>query len=416
MRRRAVVTGLGVIAPNGTGREAFWQSSLRGESWIRPLQRVESGTAFRPRVGEVLDFTATDHLPPRIVKQTDRSVHLAFACCRLAMEDSRLDLSREDPAGVGVLFSNLFGGMEFAEPELYVSTFEGPSRVSAYQAIAWFFAAAQGQWTITNELQGYAKTVAGDRAGGLQALGLAAAAVESEECRVVFAGGFEAPLAPFAYRCHESSGLLAGEPADPLWPYRPFDMARSGLVLGEGSGILLIEDRAHAEARRAPIYAELAGFASTFDAGPPSTRGREGEGLARCVDLALVDAGVAPDEVDYVSLEGLARETEDHAEAAALEQTFGEATRRIPVSAPKAMIGHTLAAAGAIDAIWTSLMIREQVVLPTVGLFRTDPECRLAFVQHRPRAARVRTAVCCCRGFGGLNAALVLRAPPGSFS
>ena len=407
--KRVVITGLGIIAPNGIGKEDFWTNSLRGESCIKLISHFNV-SKYACRVGgRVNDFKATDFIQPKIVKQTDRSTHMALGACQLATKDANLDLAREDPDEVGMYFANVFGGMEFAEPELYAQTFLGPNRVSAYQAIAWFYAAAQGQWSIGTGIRGFGKSIVADRAGGLQALALGALALRRGHCTVVYAGGFEAPLVPYAFLIHHTSSLLSTRNADPEEIYRPFDAARSGLILGEGSGMLILEELEHARARGAHIYAEVSGFASTFDSVHHAESSPEGDQLAKCISQTISNAGLAPSDVDYICADGVATQVADGAEARAINTVFTPGSSRPVMSAPKSMIGHTLAAAGAIDAIWTCLMMNNEIVLPTLNLTEPDTELDPDRLPQKPVPQRIDTAICCARGYGGLNTAVALR-------
>ncbi len=260
-RRRVVVTGLGPIAPCGIGKEAFWRASLEARSHIGRIRRFDP-TGYRCQVaGQVEGFEARDWLDVKTRNQTDRSVHMAFACCEMAVADAGLDLDGEDATQVGMYFANQFGGMEFAEPELYAQAYLGPQRVSAYQAIAWFYAAAQGQWSIARGILGFGKTLVGDRAGGIMALAMGSLAIRQGHAQVVLAGGFEAPVVPYVWAIHQTSGLLSEHRQSPEKAYRPFDAERSGLVLGEGSAILVLEERDRALARGARIYGEVLGYA-----------------------------------------------------------------------------------------------------------------------------------------------------------
>jgi 3-oxoacyl-[acyl-carrier-protein] synthase II len=412
--KRVVITGLGIIAPNGIGKDAFWSNSLRGESCIKHISHFNVSNYACRVGGRVIDFKATDFVHPKIVKQTDRSTHMAIGACQLATKDANLDLAKEDLDEVGMYFANVFGGMEFAEPELYAQAFLGPNRVSAYQAIAWFYAAAQGQWSIGSGIRGFGKSIVADRAGGLQALALGALALRRGHCSLVYAGGFEAPLVPYAFLIHHTSFLLSTRNADPEEIYRPFDAARSGLVLGEGSGMLILEELEHAKARGAHIYAEVSGFASTFDSVHPAETSPDGKQLARCVSQTVDAAGLAPSDIDYVCADGVATQVADGAEARAINAIFAETSARPLVSAPKSMIGHTLAAAGAIDAIWTCLKMENEVVLPTLNLTKPDTELDPARLPQRPAFQRIDTAVCCARGYGGLNTSVALRRYSGS--
>lgn len=404
-KQRVAVTGLGVICANGTGIDDVWNQCLAQHNAIRNITRFNTRRFACKAGGEVSHFDPSVYIPAQIIQQTDRSTHLGMAACHLAAADAGLQLSKEDPNHVGMYFSNLVGGMEFAEPELYAQLFLGPSRVNAYQAIAWFYAAAQGQWSITTGIKGHAKTVVADRAGGLQSVGLAAHTIQRGSSRVIFAGGFEAPLVPYAFLMYGTTGLLSKDTTDPLLAYRPFHRLRKGLVLGEGSGILILEDMDHAVARGARIYAEVAGYSVCMDS--PSEL--EGEGLARCILGALQASGLEPGDIDHICAEGTATVAGDITEAAGICRVFGNETRSPSVSCPKSMFGHTLAAAGAIDAALACQMIRTNTVLPTINLDNPDPGLGITqfsnTVEHKP----LNAVMCCSRGMSGLNTALVIQ-------
>ena len=404
-KRRVVITGTGVICAGGTGSRKVWESCLSSRNSIRKITRFDTH-AYRCKVGgEINDFDAADYVPPQIIQQTDRSAHLGMAACQLAADEAGLALKDEDPNQVGMYFSNLVGGMDFAEPELYAQTFMGPSRVNAYQAIAWFYAAAQGQWSIKTGIKGYAKTVVADRTGGLQSVGLGAYAIGRGHCRVAFAGGFDAPLVPYAFLMYGTNGMLSNDTADPAKAYRPFHRRRNGLVLGEGSGIVILEDLEHAVERKARIYGEVTGFAVAMDA----PRDPAGSGLARCFYEALNSSGLQPHDIDHISAEGAATVSDDSAEAAAINKVFGGAAKPPSISSPKSMFGHTLAAAGAIDVALACRMMQTSIILPTINLDEPDPSFRSARFNTALEAKPLDAIMCSIRGLGGLNAALVLQ-------
>jgi 3-oxoacyl-(acyl-carrier-protein) synthase len=398
--RRVVVTGIGVVAPNGIGREDFWRSSREGHRAVTPLRRFDAAGYGCRIAGQVEGFRAEELIARNVLKQTDRSTHMALAACRLATEDAGLDLAREAPERVGMYFANVFGGMEFAENELWTQSFVGPERVSAYQSIAWFFAATQGQWSIATGIKGFGKSIVADRAGGHQALLLGAMAIRHGHADVVYAGGFEAPLVPYVFRIHESTGLLSADRGAPEAAYRPFDAARSGLVLAEGSAVLVLEEVGRALARGARIYGEIAGGAMTFD-GPDAGS----EALERCLLSAVASSGLDPREVDCVLPEGLAVAAADHREAAAISRVFG---RGAVVSLPKARTGHALAAAGALDAAWALLMISHGVFLAPVNCDRPDAG-ELSLARSSQEGEGPAVVLCFGRGYGGVSSALALR-------
>jgi 3-oxoacyl-[acyl-carrier-protein] synthase II len=406
-RKRVVVTGLGAIAPNSIGIESLWKDCLEERCSIQHITRFNAA-GYCCRVGGQVDcFDAGNYAKPKILKQTDRSVHLGMAACQLAVQNANLNFAGEDPCEIGLFFSNLLGGMEFAEPELYAQTFLGPERVSAYQAIAWFYAACQGQWSISTGIQGYAKTVVADRAGGLQAIGLGALAIQRGHCSVAFAGGFEAPLVPYAFLIYQSSGALSPH-GEPDFSYRPFHRRRSGLVLGEGSGVLILEELSHALNRNAPIYAELTGFGVTNDVAGPWGPSPDGLQAARAMEQALSMAELGPADIDHILADGAATTVGDCTEAAAIRAVFGHGSRAPTVSVPKSMFGHTLGAAGGVDCALACCMLRDQIVLPTHGLDEPDTGLGLNHVTDEALRKPVQSVLCNARTLNGLNAALVL--------
>jgi len=404
-KRRVVVTGAGVICASGIGSDKVWERCLAGDNSIGEITRFDTQAYSSNAAGEIQDFHPADYLQPQIIQQTDRSAHLGMAACQLAAEEAGLALKDEDPNQVGMYFSNLVGGMEFAEPELYAQTYMGPSRVNAYQAIAWFYAAAQGQWSIKTGIKGHAKTVVADRTGGLQSIGLAAYAIQKGHCQVSFAGGFEAPIVPYAFLMYGTTGLLSKDTTDPARAYRPFHRRRSGLVLGEGSGILILEDLEHAVARKAKIHAEISGFSVAMDAPQDAA----GTGLARCFTEALASSGLNPEDIDHINAEGAGTIADDSAEAFAIRAVFDGARKNLSVSSPKSMFGHTLAAAGAIDVALACRMMQFNAVIPTINLDEPDPELGPANFSRSVEEKPLNAVMCSTRGVGGLNAALVLR-------
>jgi 3-oxoacyl-(acyl-carrier-protein) synthase len=410
--RRVVITGLGVVAPGALGRTQLWENAFSSRSFCEPIDRFDAGGCTCRVAGQVRDFHAAEFVPRNVIKQTDRSTHFALAACRMAMEDAGLVLGAAggaaggvDPLQVGMYFANVFGGMEFSEPELYAQTFIGPNRVSAYQAIAWFFAATQGQWSIATGIKGHGKSIVADRAGGHQALLLGARAIRHGHAQVMFVGGFEAPLVPYVFRIHQASGLLSAFRGKASLAYRPFEAERTGLVLGEGSGVLVLESLEHALRRGARPYAEVAGGAMGFDPSPEGPR--RPDALARCLAAALDDAGALPGDVDHVLPEGLAVPAADDREAIAIHRVLGE-HRRAAVSVPKAKIGHCLAAAGSLDAIWAALMLSEERDLPALPPERVAAPVPLGVTPPPGRAPRA--VLLSGTGEGGVVTAVLLRA------
>jgi 3-oxoacyl-(acyl-carrier-protein) synthase len=414
MKRHVVITGIGVVTPLGIGKDVFWNNSLIGTPAIGPITRFDPARFQCKEAGEINNFQAEKHLNIKICKQTDRSTQMALVASALALEDSGLDRDQENLCDVGIYFASLFGGMEFAEPELYGSTFLGPRSVSAYQSIAWFYAATQGQLSIGAGIRGYAKSIVADLAGGLQAVGFGSRAIQAGHCKVVVAGGFEAPLAPYVYLIHETSGTLARPKNGLPCSYLPFDSESNGMILGEGAAVVVLEESEHAVARAARIYGEISGFAVTRSGrsrlGPTANSMSMGAAcLAQCFATALSEAGADTSSPIYYCADAAARQEADREEVEAIREVFGQDAANVRMSAPKTLTGHTLAAAGAMDVIWTILMMKEHTFLPTANLEQSYCP-QIDQIRGRPYVKEIGTALCCSRGIDGLNSSVVLTA------
>ncbi|WP_225830995.1 ketosynthase chain-length factor [Streptomyces sp. NK08204] len=403
--RRAAVTGIGVIAPNGTSTETYWKSVKEG---ISVLDRVtREGCAHLPlRVaGEVRDFDPAAAVEERFLVQTDRFTHFAMAAADLALEDARLGRADTDasPMSVGVVTAAGSGGGEFGQRELQRLWGKGSRYVGPYQSIAWFYAASTGQISIRRGFKGPCSVVAADEAGGLDALAHAARAVR-RGTDVIVAGSTEAPLAPYSMVCQLGYEELSGEP-DPDRAYRPFTAGACGFVPAEGGAMLVVESTASARDRGVPVRAVLAGHAATFTGASRWAESRDG--LAHAIRGALDEAGCAPEEVDVVFADALGVPAADRAEALALADVFGAHGRRPPVTAPKAGIGRGYCAAPVLDTAAAVLALEHGLIPPTPGVFDICHD--LDLVTGRARAAELRTALVLSRGLMGSNSALVLR-------
>ncbi|NJP33340.1 ketosynthase chain-length factor [Micromonospora thermarum] len=404
MSRTAVVTGIGVTAPNGLGTEAYWAATLAGRSGIGRISRFDP-TGYPVRLaGEVRDFDAGTHVPSRLIPQTDNWTHLGLTAAAWALDDAGADPAAFPEYEMAVVTASSSGGTEFGQREIERLWTKGPSWVGAYQSIAWFYAATTGQISIRHGMRGPCGVVCSEQAGALDAAGQARALVQ-QGTRLVVTGGTDASLCPYGLTAQLSKGTLSGGD-DPGRAYRPFDADAGGYVPGEGGAMLIVEDAADARARRAPkVYGVIAGQAATFDPRPGS--GRE-PGLRRAIELALADAGVAPADVDVVFADAAGVPDADRAEAAAISAVFGPGG--VPVTAPKTMTGRLYAGGAALDLACALLALRDQVIPPTVGVARLAPGCDLDLVRDVPREARLRTALVVARGYGGFNAAAVVTA------
>ncbi|AWK08767.1 ketosynthase chain-length factor [Streptomyces spongiicola] len=397
-----VITGLGVVAPNGLDREAWWQATLDGKSGLGRISRFDPGRYPVRVAGEATGFDPADHAPQRLVSETDAMTQYAFAATNEALADAAVAPDALTDLEMAVITANSSGGVEFGQRELQKLYAEGPQAVGAYMAIAWFYAATTGQLSIRHGMRGPCGVLCSEQAGGLDVLAQARR-VLAKGTRLVVSGGTDASLSPYGLVCQLSNGRLSEEPR-PDRAYTPFDRTASGYVPGEGGAILVVEGRDDARARDAArIYAEIAGYAATFDPRPGSGRP---PGLRRAAERALADAGAAPSDIDVVFADGYGVPELDRQESEAITAVFGP--RAVPVTVPKTMTGRLYAGGAALDTAAAVLALRDQVIPPSVNV-RPDPEHRLDMVTDRPREARLRSALVLSRGYGGFNAAVVLR-------
>jgi act minimal PKS chain-length factor (CLF/KS beta) len=400
---RALVTGLGIIAPNGIGVEEYWSATLTGKSGIRRLAHLDPAP-YPVRLGGVAEnFVTAEHVPSRLAAQTDRWTALGLAAAVWAFEDAGVEPDALPEYEFGVVTASSSGGNEFGQREIERLWAQGPSFVGAYQSIAWFYAATTGQLSIRHGARGPCGVLVSEQASGLDALAEARRLVRSGT-RLVLSGGTEAPLSPYAMVCQLASGRLSTVD-DPDRCYVPFDVAASGYVPGEGGAILLVESEPAARERGARWYGEIAGYAATFDPRPGSPRP---PALRRAIELALADAGVRPADVDVVFADAAGIRSLDRQEAEAISTVFGPGG--VPVAAPKTMTGRLYAGGAALDVAAALLAIRDSVIPPAVGVEELAPDCRLDLVTNVPRETPVRVALVLARGYGGFNAALVVRA------
>jgi len=406
--RRAVVTGIGVVAPNGIGTADWWQATLAGQTGIGPIARFDASGYPVRLAGEVKGFEAEDWIERRLIVQTDHWTHMALAATQMALEDAKLDPAEQDPESMSVITASSSGGNDFGQKEIQALWDKGPMFVGAYQSIAWFYAATTGQLSIRHNMKGPCGVVIAEGAGGLEALQHSRRTIRRGVDTVV-SGGLEAPIGPYALTCQLDHGHLSRE-EDPELVYRPFDARASGHVPGEGGAILLVEDLERARERGAPqIYGEIVGYAATNDAHHWRERDPDGHQLARAMETALESAGVAPEEVDAVFADGMGVPDADVLEAKAIREVFGKRTGELRVTAPKSMVGRLYAGGAALDVAGALLAMRDGSLPPTINLDEPADGCDLNFVTGSAQKAELGTVLVNARGFGGFNGALVLR-------
>ncbi|HEY8982970.1 MAG TPA: ketosynthase chain-length factor [Streptomyces sp.] len=398
----AVVTGIGVTAPNGLGTEEFWKSTLAGVSGIGEIQRFDA-TGYPARLaGEVPGFEARDHLSGRLIPQTDHMTRLALVASDWAIADSGTTPAELGTYDAGVLTASSSGGYEFGQRELQNLWAHGSKHVSAYQSYAWFYAVNTGQISIRHGIRGASGVVVSDQAGGLDALAQARRLVR-KGTKYVVSGGVDGSLCPWGWTAQLASGALSTR-TDAQRAYLPFDSEACGFVPGEGGALVVVEDAAHARERGAPrVYGRIAGYGTTMDPAPGTGRP---PGLERAVRNALAEAGVEPGDVDVVFADAAGVPALDRIEAEAIGAVFGPGA--VPVTAPKTMTGRLYSGAASLDVTMALLAIRDQVIPPTVNV-SPDDTYGLDLVVDAPRSATVRTALVIARGYGGFNSAMVIR-------
>jgi len=399
--KKIALTGIGIVAPPGVGKERFWRNIKQGKSFISPITRFDASLYPSQVAGQVEDLD-TSHLSFRLLKKMDNFSVMSLVATKLALEDACIDLAQQDPYNIGVFLGNALGGWLYAETELRDLYVEGRKGVSPYLASAWFPAAPQGHISIYYGLKGYSKTVVSDKASALMAIGYAAKVVANKKIGIALAGGTEAPITPYAMLCCSTEGSIS------KGPYRPFDKERDGFVVGEGAGIVALENVESARKRGATVYGLITGYATCCDGTHRITPDPSGAGLADAIKSTLAMAGYRPEDIDYICADGIATKIGDTSEAKAIKEVFGSRYQQVPVSAPKSMFGHLLGASGAVDVITTLLAMQEGVIPPTINYQTQDPECDLDCVPNKSRAKVIDRALIISRGRGGINAVLAI--------
>lgn len=398
--RRAVITGLGVVSPAGNDKDCFFAGIMEGKSRISEIDAFDA-SLYASRHAGIVSYTGADErFSKRLLKKLDRFSQMALSAAESALIDARIDISSEDPARAGIVLGNALGGWGFAEVELRDLYTGGLRDVSPYQATAWFPAAPQGQISIHYGITGFAKTIISDTASSHLAIGYAARAIQTGKADLVLAGGTEAPISPYALLCCNTSGELSRRGL-----YTPFDKDRDGYVLGEGAGVLVVEERSRAVARGATIYAEITGFGHTSDGLDHAELDPSGTGLARAMRIALDKSGIGPDKIGYFMPAGMAGRLYDRSESGAVRQVFG----RCPVvGVPKSLYGNLLGASGALDVITACIAMSKGTAPTHTGCVTPDEGCGFAAGPGGPVKMDINNVMINSIGRSGVNACLVI--------
>ncbi len=408
-RRRVVVTGIGAITPIGITRSGLWDGLRERKSAVRSITRFDP-SIFRSRnAAEVNDYVATDHLDQKRAKRLDRFAQFSVVAARMALEDAEINLSREDRDRVGSTMGTALGGIAYAEGQLAHFLEGGLRAVDATLALAVFGGASSCNIAIELGISGPNSTNAMSCASGTIAVGESFRLIRDGYADVMITGGAEAPLAPLCFGAFALIRSMSTRNDDPQTASRPFDKDRDGFVMGEGSAVLILEELSRAQARGAQIYAEIIGYGTSNDAYHMTAPRPDGSQAARCMQLALDDAHVSPHEIDYINTHGSSTPLNDSTETLAIKKVFGEHAHSLLLSGTKGYYGHALGASGAIEAAICSLALRNEWLPPTVNLAVADKACDLNFLPGEGVNSRVEHVLSNSFGFGGINAALVMR-------
>lgn len=402
MTSRVVVTGIGVVSSNGFGVDDYWTATCGGKCGIGRITRFDPRRYPAKLAGEVSGFSAEEHLPSRLIRQTDRMTQLALVTADRALTDAGVRTGDRPEFGMGVVTASSCGGFEFGQKELQNLWSKGGQYVSAYQAFAWFYAVNTGQISIRHGMRGPSGVLVSDQAGGLDAIAHACRLVRNGS-DLILSGGVDASICPWGWVAHLASGKLSTS-EQPERAYLPFDTDAAGHVPGEGGALLIIEDAEAARRRGATrVYGEIRGYGSTFDPKPGSARG---PALRKAIEIALDNAGLSPEEIDVVFADAAAIPELDRIEATAITEVFGP--RKVPVTAPKTMTGRLGSGAAPLDVAAAFLSMRSGLIPPTTNV-TLSPEYDIDLVTPWPRRTPVHAAVVLARGHGGFNSAVVLR-------
>lgn len=409
VNRRVVITGLGIVAPNGIGKDAFWQANVNGLSGVSTVRHFDTSVLRSKIAGAIYDFDPAKFMPPVLVRRTDRFVHLGLAASQLALADSGLALAGEDPKRIGCVIGSGLGGLLFHEDQIEMALEKGLNRLSPHCVPRIAPNAVSGHIAIEFNLRGPNMTISSACASGTIALGEAFRKIAAGDMDLAFAGGAEAPLTRFTFGAYCSLRALSTRNDAPQEASRPFDRDRDGMVLGEGAAILILEELSHALQRGASIYAEVAGYGQNSGAYNMIMPVEDGHDVADVMLAAIQDAGLKVDDIHYINAHATATEVGDKAETRAIKALFGEYAHAIPISATKSMIGHTIGAAGAIEACVCCLTIQNDIIPPTINYREKDPDCDLDYVPNQARTVRVDNVLSNSFGFGSCNASLALK-------
>lgn len=400
---------MGLVSPLGIGLDNVWDQIVQGRSGIAPTTRFDVSRHETKIAGEVKNFNPADYVHHKEIKKMDLFIQYALAASQIAIKDALLDMAKEQSDRVGVVVGTGLGGLPTIEKYHQVLMERGPDRITPFFITMLIANLAPGQIAIQHGIKGPNLCIVTACATGAHCIGDAFRIIQYGDADVIIAGGTEANLTPLTVGGFNAMKALSTRNDEPEKASRPFEKNRDGFVVAEGAGILVLEELDHARGRGARVYAEVIGYGYNADAYHITAPAPDGEGFARCIRMALKDAQTPPDEVDYINAHGTSTQLNDYTETLAVKDVFGERSKKIPVSSTKSMTGHLLGAAGAIEAIFSILSLRDQICPPTINYEEPDPQCDLDYVPNVARKQRLNVVLSNSFGFGGTNATLLFR-------
>jgi len=409
MKRRVVITGLGVISPLGNDAGTFWNHLIQGKSGAGLISRFDTSEYAVKIAAEVKGFDPLQYVDKKEARKMDLFVQYAVAVAKMAVENAGLAMDKVDPCRVGVYIGSGIGGILTLEDQFKTLHTRGPRRVSPFFVPMMIANMASGQVSIQIGAKGPNSAAVSACATGTHCIGDAFKIIQRGDADVMIAGGSESSISPIAVAGFSAMGALSTRNDEPEKASRPFEKDRNGFVMGEGAGVLVLESLEHALNRGANIIAEVIGYGMTADAYHLTSPAPDGEGAARSMKMAIADAGLKPEDIDYINAHGTSTELNDKYETRAIKTVFGDHAYKLAISSNKSMIGHLLGAAGGVEAVAMAMTIKDQIIPPTINHVTPDPECDLDYVPNEARKARVRVALSNSLGFGGHNASIVFK-------
>ena len=408
-KRRVVITGLGIVSPVGIGAEASWANIVAGKSGITRITKFDPSAFASQVAGEVKDFDVTQYLSPKEARRMDAFIQFGLVAGMEAVKDAGVEVTEENAERIGVSIGAGIGGLQLIEDTDKIYMEGGPRKISPFFIPGTIINMISGNLSIMYGFKGPNIAIVTACTTATHCIGDAARLIEYGDADVMVAGGAEAAITPLSVGGFASARALSTRNDDPATASRPWDVERDGFVIGEGAGVVVLEEYEHARKRGAKIYAEVAGFGMSADAYHMTSPPENGEGAARCMRNALKNAGVNADQVDYVNAHGTSTPAGDMAETQATKGFFGHHAGKLAMSSTKSMTGHLLGASGGVEAVFSVLAIRDQIAPPTINIFHQDPQCDLDYVPNEARRMKIDVAISNSFGFGGTNGTLVFR-------